>query len=102
MSQTTEPNLRDTVRASMLKTLIEKGPLCPEDVPDETWQAVASLYDVEDWQPGPAHYQEYRDVRTAVMAERQRIVTELQAYWTGVDKLYPEDILNIVNAEYDD
>lgn len=41
--------------------------LCPEDVPEEVWQAVASQYEA-DWSPGPNYHVEYRDCRLAYQA----------------------------------
>lgn len=51
------------------KRLLARGPLVPEDLPSEVWEAVAANYTaVGDWEPGPAYHAEYRDARTAVEA----------------------------------
>lgn len=51
------------------RMLLKRGPLVPEDLPSEVWEAVAANYTaVGDWEPGPAYHAEYRDARTAVEA----------------------------------
>lgn len=56
--------LREQMHADML----ERGPLCPEDLPPEVWAAVAANYDAATWEPGPAYHIEYRDAWIAVEA----------------------------------
>lgn len=48
--------------------MLAPGQLCPEDLPEEVWEAVSSHYHTEDWKPSPSHHAEYRDARTAVQA----------------------------------
>ena len=51
--------------------------LCPLDVPEVVWQAVAQQFANDEWLPAPNYHVEYRDCRLAYQATLKYVFGDL-------------------------
>lgn len=58
----------EAAEQATLGSFTSREPICPLDVPESIWLAVAQAYDTDEWDPAPNYHIEYRDCRNAYLA----------------------------------